>query len=202
MHPDDQQYCLDVFSDAFELHKPFEMKYRLKRRDGEYRHFIDHGEPYIDNDGKFSGFIGSSTDVSEQKKSEIELQKSHKELTQYNHEISLINQLNSYLQVCRSMDETYPVVSYYAEKIFPACSGALYLFNENKSLVEAVTSWGNKAIKSSTIISPDDCWSLRQGKEHSTIENDIRLSCKHIDAEKGKGYACEPIIAQGERACN
>ena len=51
--------------------------------------------------------------------SEDELKKSHQELTQYNNEMNLINQLNSYLQVCRSIDETYPIVSYYSEQIFP-----------------------------------------------------------------------------------
>ena len=198
LHPDDRDYCLTVFKDAFETYKPFTMEYRLRRRDGEYRHFIDHGEPYIDGHGRFSGFVGSSTDITEQKLSEDELKKSHQELTQYNYEMNLINQLNSYLQVCRSVDETYPIVSYYAEQIFPDCTGALYLFNDKKTLVESMTTWGiTDEIKSAPVIAPDDCWSLRQGKEHTTLDNDGRLRCKHV----GDGistYICEPIIAQGE----
>lgn len=110
LHSDDREYCLTVFKDAFETYKPFTMEYRLRRRDGEYRHFIDHGEPYIDSHGRFAGFVGSSTDITEQKLSEDELKKSHQELTQYNYEMNLINQLNSYLQVCQSVDETYPIV--------------------------------------------------------------------------------------------
>jgi PAS domain S-box-containing protein len=47
LHPDDREYCLTVFKDAFQTHKSFKMEYRLKRRDGEYRTFIDHGEPYM-----------------------------------------------------------------------------------------------------------------------------------------------------------
>lgn len=101
LHPDDKQYCLDVFQDAFETHKSFKMEYRIQGRYGEYRHYLDQGEPFIDGDGRFAGFVGSSTDISEQKNYEKELQKSHNELMQYNHEMSLINQLNSYLQVCR-----------------------------------------------------------------------------------------------------
>ena len=42
------------------------MVYRLKRLDGEYRTFIDHGEPYIDGSGTFSCFVGSSTDITVQ----------------------------------------------------------------------------------------------------------------------------------------
>jgi diguanylate cyclase (GGDEF)-like protein/PAS domain S-box-containing protein len=197
LHPEDKDYCLTVFKDAFETFKPFTMEYRLRRRDGEYRHFIDHGEPYIDNLGKFAGFVGSSTDITEQKLSEDQLKKSHDELTQYNEEMNLINQLNSYLQVCRSIDETYPIVSYYAEQIFPDCTGSLYLFNDKKTLVESMAIWGKSQVKSASVIAPDDCWSLRQGKEHTTLDNDERLRCKHVD-DRTLNYICEPIIAQGE----
>lgn len=197
LHPDDQQMCIDIFSDAFQTHKAFDMEYRLKRRDGEYRYILDRGEPYIDRHGKFSGFIGSSTDISDRKSSEDELKKSHKELIQYNHEMSLINQLNSYLQVCRTLPETYPVISHYVDQIFPDWSGCLYLFNENKTLVESMTMWGKSSIKSDEIIAPDDCWSLRQGKEHIALEVSNRLSCNHVE-DGIDSYTCVPIIAQGE----
>lgn len=197
LHPDDREYCLEVFNDAFETHKAFKMEYRIQGRDGEYHHFFDRGEPYIDSDGRFAGFVGSSTDISEQKNYEEELQRSHNELTQYNQEMSLVNQLNSYLQVCRSMDETYPVISFYAEQIFPKCSGALYLFNEQKSLVEAMATWGKEPLQSTPIILPDDCWALRQGREHASLADDNRMACKHLKDGKAN-YICEPIIAQGE----
>jgi diguanylate cyclase (GGDEF)-like protein/PAS domain S-box-containing protein len=197
LHPDDRDYCLTVFEDAFVSYKPFNMEYRLKRRDGKYRYFIDRGIPYINDQGKFSGFVGSSTDITEQKLSEDELIKSHQELTQYNYEMNLINQLNSYLQVCRSTDETFPIVSYYSEQIFPDCAGSLYLFNDKKSLVESKTTWGKSELLSTPIIVPDDCWSLRQGKEHAILHNDERLRCRHV-AEGVNNYICEPIIAQGE----
>jgi len=197
LHPDDQRACIDVFSDAFQTHKAFDMEYRLKRRDGEYRYILDRGEPYIDRHGKFSGFIGSSTDISDRKTSEDELKKSHDELMQYNHEMSLINQLNSYLQVCRTLPETYPVISHYADQIFPSWSGSLYLFDESKTLVEAMALWGDENVKSDEVISPDDCWALRQGKEHIAFDTGHRLSCGHVH-EGVDSYTCVPIIAQGE----
>lgn len=196
LHPDDRDYCLDVFKDAFKTHKAFTMEYRLQRRDGEYRHFFDQGEPYINNEGRFAGFVGSSTDVTEQKTYEEELKKSHNELTQYNQEMSLINELNSYLQVCRDITETYSIISYYAEQLFPHCSGALYLFNEGKTFTETVTTWGN-AKDFTDIIIPDDCWALRQGKTHCSSNNDNRMDCKHVN-DASNQYVCEPINAQGE----
>ena len=199
LHPDDRQFCLDVFKDAFETHKPFEMEYRIRRRDGVYRYMLDRGQPYIEKkNGRFSGFIGSSTDITDQKTSEEEITKSHNELIQYNQEMRLVNQLNSYLQVCRTLKETYPVISHYMSKVFPECSGALYLFNENRTLVESVTEWGNPVNTNSPVIAPDDCWSLRQGKEHIVLDTDHKLCCKHLEENHGRSYTCVPIIAQGE----
>lgn len=199
LHPDDRQFCLDIFKDAFETHKPFEMEYRIRRRDGVYRYMLDRGQPYIEKKtGRFSGFIGSSTDISEQKNSEEEITKSHNELIKYNKEMRLVNQLNSYLQVCRSLKETYPVISHYMSKVFPDCSGALYLFNDNRTLVESVTEWGKGINKNSPVIAPDDCWSLRQGKEHVVLDADKKLCCNHIEINQGRSYTCVPIIAQGE----
>lgn len=195
LHPDDRDYCLAVFKDAFETCKSFIMEYRLRRRDGEYRYFHDNGEPYIDDQGRFAGFVGSSTDITEQKLSEDELKKSHQELTQYNHEMNLINQLSTYLQVCRSVDETYLIISYYAEQIFPGDAGSMYLFNDKKTLVESMAAWGVTDL--APVITPDDCWALRQGKEHTTLDNDGRLRCKHISKDVND-YICEPIITQGE----
>ncbi len=199
LHPDDREFCLNIFKDAFDTHKSFEMEYRIRRRDGVYRYMLDLGQPYIEKKtGKFAGFIGSSTDISDQKFSEEEITKSHNELIQYNQEMRLVNQLNSYLQVCRTLKETYPVISHYMSKVFPDCSGALFLFNENRTLVESVTEWGNPVNKNSPVIAADDCWSLRQGKEHIVLDTDQKLCCKHIETNKGRSYTCVPIIAQGE----
>jgi PAS domain S-box-containing protein len=49
------------------------MEYRLRRADGQYRYVLDTGEPYINKKGKFSGFIGSSTDITDRKNHENEL---------------------------------------------------------------------------------------------------------------------------------
>lgn len=198
LHPDDKENCLKIFRDAFVSHDPFEMEYRLKRLDGEYRYVLDTGEPYKGDDGKFAGFIGSSTDITERKNSVEKLKRSHANMSQYNSEMRLINKLNSYLQVCRTMEETYPVILYYARELFPSCSGSLYLQNGNKTIVESVVTWGKNADSQLPFITSDDCWSLRQGKIHSVNDDKHGLVCKHLTAIPENGYTCVPIIAQGE----
>ena len=51
----------------------FQMEYRLRRFDGEYRWIVDFGVPRFESDGTFRGFIGSCVDITERKNSEQSL---------------------------------------------------------------------------------------------------------------------------------
>lgn len=65
VHPDDLDRCVKIYLDNFKLQHSFEMDYRLKRHDGEYRWINDRGIPFYNDEGVFIGFIGSCMDVTE-----------------------------------------------------------------------------------------------------------------------------------------
>ncbi|QRN85740.1 sensor domain-containing diguanylate cyclase [Clostridia bacterium] len=65
VHPDDYDRCVKIYLDNFKRQQKFEMEYRLKRYDGQYRWINDRGVPFYDKDKKFIGFIGSCMDVTE-----------------------------------------------------------------------------------------------------------------------------------------
>ena len=65
VHPDDKERCLEIYTENFEKKKEFQMVYRLKRHDGEYRWIDDSGAPFYDEAGNFSGFVGSCVDITE-----------------------------------------------------------------------------------------------------------------------------------------
>ena len=65
VHPDDLDRCVKIYLDNFKLQHPFEMDYRLKRYDGQYRWINDRGVPFYDKNKVFIGFIGSCMDVTE-----------------------------------------------------------------------------------------------------------------------------------------
>jgi two-component system sensor histidine kinase/response regulator len=74
VHPDDFQHYLHYYLDAFHARRPFDMEYRLKRRDGTYRWIMDYGIPLYSGPGDFIGYIGYCFDVTERKQIAAELE--------------------------------------------------------------------------------------------------------------------------------
>lgn len=70
---EDVQACMDTYIAAFNERRAFEMEYRLRRHDGEYRWILDRGAPRYLPDGSFAGYIGSCTDIHDRKRLEDEL---------------------------------------------------------------------------------------------------------------------------------
>jgi two-component system, chemotaxis family, CheB/CheR fusion protein len=70
VHPEDYSHCLRIYSEAFDRREPFEMEYRLRRHDGEYRWLLDQGHPRFSTDATFVGYIGSCLDITARKKAE------------------------------------------------------------------------------------------------------------------------------------
>ena len=68
VHPDDLQYCLDIYQSAFKQHQNFQMEYRLRRFDGEYRWLLAEGMPRFKLDSDFAGYIGTCIDITELKR--------------------------------------------------------------------------------------------------------------------------------------
>ena len=73
VHPDDSNRCLQTYTEAFNRRVSFELQYRLRRKDGEYRWVLDDGVPRFDPDGTFAGYIGSCIDITERKLAEESL---------------------------------------------------------------------------------------------------------------------------------
>lgn len=66
VHREDFDRCLRIYLNAFKSREVFEMIYRLKRHDGEWRWIHDRGVPFYDDHNEFAGYIGSCIDVNEQ----------------------------------------------------------------------------------------------------------------------------------------
>lgn len=91
VHPEDFDFCVETYLNAFRKQEKFEMEYRLRRHDGQWRWINDRGVPFFDRHGSFKGYIGSCVDVTEK----IE----GKKLTEMAHKDSLTGLYNrNYLE--------------------------------------------------------------------------------------------------------
>ena len=73
VHPNDRERCVLAYAAAFDLRHEFQLEYRLRRFDGEYRWIVDFGVPRFRPNGAFCGYIGSCVDLTELKLSEMSL---------------------------------------------------------------------------------------------------------------------------------
>ncbi len=73
VHPDDVDSYLGAYMRAVEEQKPFHAQARLRRADGAWRWIESFGAPWISPGGKFMGYVGSSLDITERVKSDMNL---------------------------------------------------------------------------------------------------------------------------------
>jgi PAS domain S-box-containing protein len=70
VHPEDLNSCMDAYTEAFDRLVQFQVEYRLRRSDGEYRWVLDTGVPRFNHDSSLAGYIGSCIDITERKMAE------------------------------------------------------------------------------------------------------------------------------------
>lgn len=98
LHPDDRDSSHAAYTAALERRQPFSVRYRLQRHDGEYRWHTAFGQPRLDAEGEFRGYVGLSVDDHEATVARQELERAHKALMESAaiHR-SLIDQSNNFV---------------------------------------------------------------------------------------------------------
>jgi diguanylate cyclase (GGDEF)-like protein/PAS domain S-box-containing protein len=171
--------------------------------------------PLRDAHGNIGGLIGIGRDITDRRQIEEALHKANEKLTHWvndlelrNREAKLLNDMGELLQSCHSIEDAYDVIGQFGERMFEQQSGALYIINNSRNLMEMVTSWGVQEdyMIGERVSKPDDCWALRRGRVYQFTHPEDRLRCKHMSKnllvpEKETNfypYICVPMIAQGE----
>src|SRR5256714_4056044 len=81
LHPDDLQRCAEVWGEAVRTGRPYEIEYRFQRAaDGEYRWHLGRATAVRDAEGRIVKWIGTCTDIDDQKRAENSLQRAREEL--------------------------------------------------------------------------------------------------------------------------
>ncbi|MBL8438703.1 MAG: PAS domain-containing sensor histidine kinase [Zoogloeaceae bacterium] len=72
VHPDDRDR-VTFLPPSLAERKAFRTEFRLRRADGVYRWILSHGVPRFDGLGALVGYIGTCTDITDQKQAEADL---------------------------------------------------------------------------------------------------------------------------------
>lgn len=81
VHPDDQERAWEVWRYSLNTMEPYQIEYRFRRFDGEYRWFLGRALPLKDDAGKVLKWFGTLTDIDDQKKAADLMEEKVKERT-------------------------------------------------------------------------------------------------------------------------
>lgn len=104
VHPDDRKENMEVWKHSVNTGEDFLLEHRFKKHNGEYRWQLSRAIPQKDADGKIKMWVGSSTDIQEQKTFTTELENMVKlrtnELEQKNLDLEDMNkELQSFVYI-------------------------------------------------------------------------------------------------------
>jgi len=96
LHPDDLDKAWKVWKHSLDTGEPYEVEYRMRRVDGEYRWLLARAKPYKNAEGTIVRWFGTCTDIHDQKtfyetleklvaERTKELQRSNEDLQQFAH---------------------------------------------------------------------------------------------------------------------
>lgn len=80
LHPDDREPTRTFWLDSVAEHHPYDIEYRVRRRDGEYRWFKTRGVPIRDTSGAIMRWFGTGTDITELRQTQEELRERERQL--------------------------------------------------------------------------------------------------------------------------
>ncbi len=193
----DDQWVIDHNSPRLDIEEP------QLRPDGSRSWLRTNKVPLHDRDGNVIGVLGTYEDVTKRRLAEEQVRLTNEKLTamvaaleKRNREANLLREMDDLLQVCNSSEEAYTVTRQYGSRLFPSTSGALYLFDNSRRLVEAAAVWGDN-LQSDLVFAPEDCWTLRRVQVHQS-DSSTGLRCKHVAGSFSGQYIGFPMLAAGE----
>ena len=75
VHPDDRERTAQVWMEAAQTNSLYDIEYRIRAADGNYRYFQARGVPILNEDGSVREWVGTCSDINERKQTELVLAK-------------------------------------------------------------------------------------------------------------------------------
>ena len=210
IHSEDIELVEQHFKKCFFLEEDdyLEVEYRIKDKRGEWHWFHDRNTVFKkNNDGRPQQILGIAQDITERKKIQLKTEQLNQKLAEKvkalevrNHERIKSAEMNEFLQACLTVEEAKRTLADLLVPLFPNFSGAIYLLNNSKNLLEEVASWGKT--NSINVFEMKECWALRRSSTHICNPRTSSLYCAHVDFmlenKPSNSTLCLPMMAKGE----
>ncbi|MDO9103951.1 MAG: PAS domain S-box protein [Methylovulum sp.] len=85
IHPDDRETAFVAYYQNTGIHTAITTEYRLRGADGDWHWILDKGMPLYDENGVFTGYIGSAIDITERKQAHQLLKDKEQMLSESQH---------------------------------------------------------------------------------------------------------------------
>ncbi|MDO8323682.1 MAG: sensor domain-containing diguanylate cyclase [Phenylobacterium sp.] len=125
------------------------------------------------------------------------LEHSVRRLSFHQQEMVLLGEMGNFFQACRDIDEAMVVAEVQLARLFPDISGALFLINSSRNILEKTVAWG-PPLAIDDHHAPEDCWALRRSKPHVVEASERALTCQHSRSIEVSWQICLPLTAQGD----
>lgn len=115
---------------------------------------------------------------------------------QRTYQIELLQRLTNMLAACTNFKEAQLIVEDILPRILGKVAGSVSLMKSSRNQLEIRLEWGGSwpAKKS---FSSDECWALRKGRVHQSVDEFNCLSCEHMADVGDNQTICIPLTAHG-----
>jgi PAS domain S-box-containing protein len=144
IHPDDRERTLACWQTACADEGDYDIEYRIRRYDGEYRWFKTRGVPVRDERGKIVYWFGTCTDIEDVKRLEADLWTSQRRLSDELQAMTRLHSLSSRIMTAANVTTALDDVLENAILTVGADFGNLQLFDPQTSALEIVAHRGFK----------------------------------------------------------
>jgi len=110
-------------------------------------------------------------------------------------ETELMTACRNELQLCVEVQQVYTTAARSFSRLLPDSSGCLFMINNSRNHVEAVSSWGVPS--HDDFSQPELCCALRSGQPRWRQPGVSEIHCSHFASEAPERYHCRPIVAYG-----
>jgi PAS domain S-box-containing protein len=155
IHEDDLERCLQVFSDTYDAREGFEIEYRLRRFDGEYRWILDKGVPLFTHNGTFRGYIGSCIDVTERREGQEALLKAERRASEeYLELLSRIVPVGQTLGAARDLTSIYRALHEFVRASMPCTAFFVSFYDAARNMRTAAYVCGEEGEVDISLLPP------------------------------------------------